>query len=74
MLVEKLAEKHLTILGFIEEYLLDPVHGSQVTAPTEDAVTPISASDPRAAYRDHVDGKWRLPFLDERAVRRFHQA
>jgi DNA helicase-2/ATP-dependent DNA helicase PcrA len=42
VLVEKLAEKHSTILGFIEEYLLDPIHGSQVTAPTEDAVTLIT--------------------------------
>ena len=42
VLVEKLAEKHSTILGFIEEYMLDPLHGSEVTASSEDAVTLIT--------------------------------
>lgn len=42
-LVEKLAEKHTSILAFIEEYLLDPVHGSQVERlETEDVVTIIT--------------------------------
>lgn len=42
-LVEKLAESHSTILGFIEEYMLDPVHGSEVSVSrTEDAVTLIT--------------------------------
>lgn len=40
--VEKLAEKHSTILGFIEEYMLDPVYDSVVSVPTEDAVTLIT--------------------------------
>ena len=34
-LVGKLAEKHNSILAFIEEYLLDPLHGSQVS-PSDD--------------------------------------
>lgn len=42
VLVEKLAEKHSTIFGFIEEYMLDPVHGSEVIASTEDVVTLIT--------------------------------
>ena len=42
VLVEKLAEKHSTILGFIEEYMLDPVNGSEVRASNEDAVTLIT--------------------------------
>lgn len=42
-LVEKLAEKHTSILAFIEEYLLDPVHGTQVDRlETEDIVTIIT--------------------------------
>ena len=39
-LVEKLADKHSAILAFIEEYLLDPVHGTEVASgETEDVVT-----------------------------------
>ncbi len=42
-LVEKLAEKHSSILGFIEEYLLDPLHGSQIdTDDKDDTVTVIT--------------------------------
>ena len=39
MLVEKLAEKHISILGFIEEYILDPIHSSQVLPSPEDVVS-----------------------------------
>lgn len=42
VLVQRLAEKHSTILGFIEEYLLDPVYGSEVSASPEDLVTLIT--------------------------------
>ena len=42
VLVERLAANHSTILGFVEEYLLDAVHGSQVMTPTEDVVTLIT--------------------------------
>jgi DNA helicase-2/ATP-dependent DNA helicase PcrA len=42
VLVEKLADKHTTILGFIEEYILDPVHDSLVLASNEDVVTLIT--------------------------------
>ncbi len=39
-LVEKLAEKHTSILAFIEEYLIEPVHVSQVERlETDDVVT-----------------------------------
>ena len=42
-LVKKLAEKHTSILAFIEEYLLDPVHVSQVERlEADDAVTIIT--------------------------------
>jgi len=41
-LVEKLAEKHSTILGFIEEYILDPIYDSEVKASSVDAVTLIT--------------------------------
>jgi DNA helicase II / ATP-dependent DNA helicase PcrA len=42
-LVEKLAEKHTSILAFIEEYLLDPVHHSHVDRlETNDVVTLIT--------------------------------
>jgi DNA helicase II / ATP-dependent DNA helicase PcrA len=42
-LVEKLAEKHTSIFEFIEEYLLDPVHSSQVERlETDDVVTVIT--------------------------------
>ena len=37
-LIEKLAEGHTSISGFMEEYLLDPVHGTEVEG-LEDAVT-----------------------------------
>ena len=42
VLVEKLADKHTTILGFIEEYILDPVHDSLVLASNDDVVTLIT--------------------------------
>ena len=42
VLVEKLAEKHSTILGFIEEYILDPIYDSEVKASNTDAVTLIT--------------------------------
>ena len=42
-LVAKLAEKHSSILSFIEEYLLDPLHGSQIgTEGIDDVVTVIT--------------------------------
>lgn len=42
-LVEKLAEKHTSILEFIEEYLLDPVHGSQIeSTESKDKITLIT--------------------------------
>ncbi len=42
-LVQKLAEKHSSILAFIEEYLLDPVYGSLVSrGDDEDLVTVIT--------------------------------
>ena len=42
-LVEKLAEKHTSILSFIEEYLLEPLHGSQIdTDGRDDIVTVIT--------------------------------
>lgn len=42
-LVQKLAEKHTGILEFIEEYLLDPVHTTQVDRDSvDDAVTVIT--------------------------------
>ena len=42
-LVGKLAEKHSSILAFIEEYLLDPLHGSQVgQSDDSDKVTVIT--------------------------------
>jgi len=41
-LVEKLAEKHSTILGFIEEYILNPVNDSEVNSSKTDAVTLIT--------------------------------
>ena len=42
-LVERVAEKHSSILGFIEEYLLDPVHASLVrTKENDDVVTVIT--------------------------------
>ena len=41
-LVEKLAEKHSTISGFIEEYILDPIYDSEVKASSVDAVTLIT--------------------------------
>lgn len=43
MLVEKLAEKHTSISAFIEEYILDPIHGTQVERrDIDDAVTIIT--------------------------------
>ncbi|MDX2494973.1 MAG: ATP-dependent helicase [Desulfuromusa sp.] len=42
-LVAKLAEKHTSILAFIEEYLLDPIHHTQVLpSPKNDVVTLIT--------------------------------
>lgn len=42
-LVEKLAEKHSSILGFIEEYILDPVYVSKADrTEADDAVTIIT--------------------------------
>lgn len=42
-LIEKLAEKHTSILAFIEEYLLDPVYGSEVRRlEVKDVVTVIT--------------------------------
>lgn len=40
-LVAKLAEKHTSILGFIEEYLLDPVHASLVKSNDKDDVVTV---------------------------------
>lgn len=40
-LVERLAEKHTSILGFMEEYLLDPVHGTQVEKKEDDDVVTV---------------------------------
>ena len=41
-LVEKLAGKHTTISGFIEEYILEPVYGSSNAEDGEDMVTLIT--------------------------------
>jgi len=41
-LVEKLAEKHTSILGFIEEYLLNPINSSQVVKKENDDIVTIS--------------------------------
>ena len=41
-LVGKLAEKHTSILAFIEEYLLDPIHASQVVKKENDDIVTIS--------------------------------
>lgn len=41
-LVERLAKRHDSILGFIEEYLLDPVYGSRIEEVDEDAVILIT--------------------------------
>ena len=42
-MVEKLAEKHTSILSFIEEYMLDPVHTTQIDHDsTQDVVTLIT--------------------------------
>ena len=40
-LVEQLARKHTSILSFIEEYLLDPLHGSQVERLQRDDVVTL---------------------------------
>ena len=40
-LIAKLAEKHTSILGFIEEYLLDPIHASLVSRNENDDVVTI---------------------------------
>ncbi|RLJ19148.1 ATP-dependent DNA helicase PcrA [bacterium endosymbiont of Escarpia laminata] len=40
-LVRKLAEKHTSILGFIEEYLLDPVHVTQIDRKENDDVVTV---------------------------------
>lgn len=50
--VEKLASRHDTILGFIEEYLLDPVTTSEVDKLTEDdAVTLITIHSSKGTER-----------------------
>ena len=42
-LVQKLADRHSSILAFIEEYILEPVHGSEVARDViDDAVTVIT--------------------------------
>ena len=51
-LVEKLAEKHSTILGFVEEYILDPVYDSSVTASNEDVVTLITVHSAKGTEAD----------------------
>lgn len=52
-LVEKLAEKHSSILAFIEEYLLDPVHGSLVERlETDDVVTIITIHSAKGTESD----------------------
>lgn len=52
-LVEKLALKHNSILEFIEEYLLDPVHGSQLERlETDDIVTLITIHSAKGMERE----------------------
>ena len=52
-LVEKLAEKHTSILAFIEEYLLDPVHVSQVERlEADDVVTIITIHSAKGTEND----------------------
>ena len=49
-LVAKLAEKHTSILAFIEEYLLDPIHISMVGRnETDDVVTVITIHSAKGA-------------------------
>lgn len=52
-LVEKIAEKHTSILGFIEEYLLDPIHASLVrTKEDDDVVTVITIHSAKGTESD----------------------
>jgi DNA helicase-2/ATP-dependent DNA helicase PcrA len=49
-IVAKLAEKHTSILGFIEEYLLDPIHISMVKrSESDDVVTIITIHSAKGA-------------------------
>lgn len=49
-LVAKLAEKHQSILGFIQEYLLDPIHSSMVErTESDDVVTVITIHSAKGA-------------------------
>ena len=41
LLLAKLAEKHINILAFIEEYVLDPIHSSMVERKDDDDVVTI---------------------------------
>lgn len=51
-LVAKLAEKHTSILAFIEEYMLDPIHTSAVEkGETDDAVTVITIHSAKGTER-----------------------
>ena len=52
-LVEKLAEKHSSILAFIEEYLLDPVHaGTGARTEDQDIVTIITVHSAKGTERE----------------------
>ena len=52
-LIEKLAVKHTSMLGFIEEYMLDPIHHSEVNrASDEDAVTVITIHSAKGMERE----------------------
>lgn len=52
-LVEKLAEKHTSILAFIEDYLLDPVYVGQVDrTEDDDAVTIITIHSAKGTERE----------------------
>ena len=49
-LIAKLAEKHTSILSFIEEYLLDPIHSSMVDRKeNDDVVTVITVHSAKGA-------------------------
>ena len=52
-LVSKLAEKHTSILGFIEEYLLDPIYHSELNTPDDnDKVTVITVHSAKGTERE----------------------
>lgn len=52
-LVQRIANKHSSILGFIEEYVLEPVSGTQVNkSEVEDAVTITTVHSAKGAEAD----------------------